>query len=472
MDTDTDTNIYDIIILGGGLSGLRACDLLLKKKKDLKILILEANNKIGGRVSSKEYEEKNWDLSGAWCAPSADQKYVGELIDEIGLKRHTYHAKGKKVMEFSSDLRKTYSILIPPIGILQAIEVQLSVWKLERVISSISDIETSNIPKAKEWDGMSAEDWINQNVRSENAKILLRVALLSTFFEEAKNLSLLYVLLYFRTCEGIMKAIEDKGGAQQDLIVGGTMQLVEYLYNTIGGAEKVKLDHVVESITNYDSFPVKITCANGASFLCKNVLCSIPPPLCKDIVHQPPLPSARQQLVNTMKMDKVIKFFVYYEKCFWKESGYCGEAVSFRDSVQMCYDATLQDGTQPCIVGIFAGNSAELWSKKTKQERKDEVLDFIHKNLGQENDQRYLSPVRYLEINFMEERFTPGRCSNIAPKTNFMDFKNSIRDPIKNLFFCGTDTATKWIGFLDGALESAERAAIELLCKITNNNDN
>lgn len=458
--------IYDIVIIGAGLSGLRTCDLLLKKNKDLKILILEANSRSGGRINTMEHEHKEYDIGGPWVGPKSDQMYVGDLLDEIGLKRHTYQAKGKKVMEFTSDSRKSYSILIPPIGILQAIEVQLTVWKLERLIASIPDLQTNNIPKGLEWDNMSADQWIEQNVRSENAKTLLRVAILSVFFEEPKNLSLLFSLLYFRSTGGIMKTVDDKGGAQQDRIIGGAYALIQYLYDSVNGKERVKLNHEVKSISNYDSYPVKITCANGETVLCKYVLSTIPPPLCKDIEYQPPLPEARNQLINSMKMGKVIKFFIFYEKAYWKLDGYCGETVSFRDSVSFIHDGTMPDGSNPCIFGFFAGDNAEFWGKQEKDARKEEAIDFVFKNLGNCQDKRYLSPVQYIECNWMQERFSQGGyCANISSKSNFLETKNALRDPIHNLFIAGTESATQWIGFMDGALESSERAATELLCK-------
>lgn len=46
------TNMYDIIIIGGGISGLYCAYKLLKKEDNLKVLVLEKNPKLGGRVST------------------------------------------------------------------------------------------------------------------------------------------------------------------------------------------------------------------------------------------------------------------------------------------------------------------------------------------------------------------------------------------------------------------------------------
>lgn len=40
---------------------------------------------------------------------------------------------------------------------------------------------------------------------------------------------------------------------------------------------------------------------------------------------------------------------------------------------------------------------------------------------------------------------------------------SEIRKPIGNIYFAGTETATKWPGYMDGAVEAGERAAREVL---------
>ncbi len=43
------------------------------------------------------------------------------------------------------------------------------------------------------------------------------------------------------------------------------------------------------------------------------------------------------------------------------------------------------------------------------------------------------------------------------------DYARATREPFVNMHFCGTETATSWIGYMDGAVESGERAANEVL---------
>ena len=46
---------YDYIIIGAGISGLYTAYLIKKHKANSKILILEANNYIGGRMGTDNF---------------------------------------------------------------------------------------------------------------------------------------------------------------------------------------------------------------------------------------------------------------------------------------------------------------------------------------------------------------------------------------------------------------------------------
>ena len=51
------------------------------------------------------------------------------------------------------------------------------------------------------------------------------------------------------------------------------------------------------------------------------------------------------------------------------------------------------------------------------------------------------------------------------------DYARATREPFHNVHFCGTESATKWQGYMDGAAESGIRAANEVLYKFHDTND-
>ena len=74
--------IYDYIIVGGGLSGLYSAYKLLKENPDLKILILERNRNVGGRIDTQDGLEAG---AGRF---HENQPLIMGLIRELGLAQH------------------------------------------------------------------------------------------------------------------------------------------------------------------------------------------------------------------------------------------------------------------------------------------------------------------------------------------------------------------------------------------------
>ena len=49
------------------------------------------------------------------------------------------------------------------------------------------------------------------------------------------------------------------------------------------------------------------------------------------------------------------------------------------------------------------------------------------------------------------------------------DFVDGLRKPYKNLHFAGTETASQWMGYMDGAVDAGRRAASEVLVAFRDN---
>jgi hypothetical protein len=43
------------------------------------------------------------------------------------------------------------------------------------------------------------------------------------------------------------------------------------------------------------------------------------------------------------------------------------------------------------------------------------------------------------------------------------DFVDGLRKPFNNIHFAGTETASQWMGYMDGAVDAGRRAASEIL---------
>ena len=81
------TTGYDVLIVGAGMSGLTAAKELLRGQPELKVLILEATDRIGGRARTLK-KGPPIDLGGAWIHGVATNQLTG-IVDSLGFKRVT-----------------------------------------------------------------------------------------------------------------------------------------------------------------------------------------------------------------------------------------------------------------------------------------------------------------------------------------------------------------------------------------------
>ena len=60
--------MYDVIVVGGGIAGLVAVTRLYQRNPELKLLLLEARDRVGGRTQSISLHDYNLhiDVGGTW----------------------------------------------------------------------------------------------------------------------------------------------------------------------------------------------------------------------------------------------------------------------------------------------------------------------------------------------------------------------------------------------------------------------
>lgn len=118
-----DKNKFDVVIIGGGISGL-ACALELKDKGNDSFVVLEARDRVGGRTLSEVASEVGnnckVDVGGAYLGP--DQDFAFSLVKRFGLTLFKINHEGLSVF-MDSGRRKTYTGTIPPLSIFALLDL-------------------------------------------------------------------------------------------------------------------------------------------------------------------------------------------------------------------------------------------------------------------------------------------------------------------------------------------------------------
>ncbi len=71
-------------------------------------------------------------------------------------------------------------------------------------------------------------------------------------------------------------------------------------------------------------------------------------------------------------------------------------------------------------------------------------------------------PRAYVERSWAGEEFSRGCYSGFFPPGVWTDYGHVLRAPVGRIHWAGTETATVWNGYMDGAVRSGQRAASEV----------
>ena len=202
--------------------------------------------------------------------------------------------------------------------------------------------------------------------------------------------------------------------------------------------------------------------ADGVEVRAQRVIVAVPPTLAGRLWYDPPLPGYRDQLTQRVPMGAVIKCFAIYDEPFWRTDGLSGSAVSSEGPLTLTVDNSPPDGGPGILVGFLEGRSARELGRVSEAERRAAVLG----NLGRMFGPRAGRPERYLDKNWADEEWSRGCYEGYTPPGVLTAFGPALREPIGPLHWAGTETATVWNGYIDGALQSGERAVREALAGV------
>ena len=216
-------------------------------------------------------------------------------------------------------------------------------------------------------------------------------------------------------------------------------------------AEPVRrLDHGSDGVTVH---------TDGGTYRAHRAVVAIPPTLAGRIAYAPALPAERDLLTQRMPHGYVIKAMVSYDRPFWREAGLSGQAASDEGPVSVTFDNSPPHDGGGVMLGFFEGRHGIEWGRRSPTARRAALVDCLVRYFGPEAAQ----VTGYVERDWSAEEWTRGCYGAHCPPGVWTRFGKSLRLPIGPLHWAGTETATEWCGYLDGAVESGERAAREVL---------
>lgn len=464
------TSSHDVVVIGGGLSGLSAAQKLGAAGKD--VVVLEARHRTGGRVYNAPLTTISravTEVGAEYVGPTQD--HVLALIKDLGLTIYPTYNNGSNVF-YRNAQRSTYAAdgltgAVPNVDPLSLLGVLAAQTDLDNMAATINISSPYTNPQAKEWDSQTLQTWIDGRFPplTADAKFLLTEASQAIWSANPNQLSLLYTVIYIaaagnETTKGTLERLTDTGdgGAQMYRVNGGTQLIATKLAQRLGSTV-VQLNKPVTSINQTASGSYDVWTQSGDCFTAPKVVVAMSPPLAGRITYTPPLPAARDGLTQSMPMSNIGKAVAIYDTPFWRAAGLTGQVLTDSGLVLATFDSSPADASYGAIMGFIGADNMRAYDGASVGNITDHVREEYARYFGDE-----ARNVReWIVQRWDNEVFSRGGPEAIAGPGVLTDYGAALRAVVGGIHFAGTESSDYWIGYMDGAIRSGERVAREIL---------
>ena len=434
-----------VVVVGAGLAGLRAAALLRQAGRP--VVVLEARERSGGRVLTvrSPFDEGLSGEAGPIRIAGA-HRAVLRAVREHGLTLVPFESSNGAPLVPKADISTTPS---PGAGAeLRADERGLTAGALiERYVGtlprSLSDPAATDASSAawREYDSATWPEWLAKRGASPEA---VRVM---TQGGDSSALSALYMLRQFamlRTSSQLYK------------IAGGMDRLPQAMASALG--DVVRHDAAVVRVSRgAASIAIEFESRGRLERLAaSHVVLAIPLTTLRQIEFRPALSAAKETAIGAASYYPGVRILLQSRDRFWNRAGLNGSARTAHAEIwDSAYD---RQGVARGLLGATAGGAVgrtfiDMTDPQSLQYGIDLVADAFPgiRSAFEKGVIHQWAQDRWSRGAFVA--FAPGQMTALVPE---------IARPEDRLHFAGEHTSS-WMSWMEGALESGERAAREIL---------
>ena len=434
----TESDLYDVIVVGAGFAGLTASRDLSKNGHN--VLLLDARDRIGGRVYTTTFAGKETEMGGTWFGSSQPSVWAEKMRYDLEIDESAA-AAAEEIIWFENKKRINgspddyWGMMVPAYDQFYA----PSRAQFPRPFNPLK------VADPEQLDQKSAGEVIDSLDLSQKQKDMFHA------FASINGHSNSYNSSYLDQLRWIALGGHDKWVMWDNLsrfkFKGGSKALAEKMH--ADSRATTKLDSAVVKVEQKNG-GVSVTTNQGEQFNAKQIVIALPLNTLKDIDFTPSLSAVKNSAYNEGHTGSGTKV---YARVKGKHPKFFGNGYQDMPLCFLWTEYDSPDEANQVLCGF--GASADLLDVNDSAAVAAAVKD-------------YLPNAEVLESFGHDWNADPWAKGTwcMYPKGMLTGALAELQRPEGNIHFAGADIANGWRGFIDGAIESGARAAQTIQEKI------
>lgn len=444
----------DVVIVGAGAAGLTAANEL--KKAGLSVAVLEARDRVGGRLWTDTIDGAMLEIGGQWISP--DQTALIETVADLGLDTFSRYREGDSVYVGPDGTAHRFTGEMFPVSPETEAVIARLTERLDAMVAEIDPDRPWAHEKAAEWDSVSWDAWLRAQTDDDEAVRNLAFATGSAMLTKPTHAISLLESLLMAASAGSYSNLVDADFILDKRVVGGLQQVPLLLAELLG--EDVFLNQPVRTLEWSDEGVTAV--ADGMTVRARQAILALAPVLYSRISFVPALPRLQHQMHQHLSMGFVIKVHAVYETPFWREKGLSGTAFSPYELSHEAYDNSNHGEERGTLVGFVSDLNADGVFELSADERKQRILTSLSHYYGPEA----LDPVVYYESDWGSEEWTRGAYAASFDLGGLSRYGKHLREAVGPIHFACSDLAGAGYQHVDGAIRMGRLVAAQIVDEV------